>query len=489
MQILSTSFGLLALIALISSSCTTTAQTIDVELVPAFPNLTFPQPTDIQNAGDGSNRLFVCEKTGFLHVFPNNPDVSETTLFLDLSTRVTTQSEMGLLGLAFHPNYEENGFFYVYYNVQRGNKLYTIISRFSVDSEDPNKADINSELVLMEIEQPFGNHDGGQIAFGPDDGYLYIALGDGGSGGDPLNSGQDLRSPLGKILRIDVDNTDGDKNYSIPATNPFATNSEYVQEIYAWGLRNPWRFSFDPPTGRLWAGDVGQDKWEEIDIIEKGGNYGWRVTEGWHCYNPNNNCDSIGLIGPVWEYSHSVGQSITGGYVYRGSNVPALEGMYIYGDFSSSRIWALDYQSPEDVSNILLTTAPLGVSTFGIDESNELYVTGFGSNQTNRKIYKFVDPSGNVEGGELNAEATLHPAIPNPARSRVTIPYDLDGSMQVSITIFNSIGEEIAQLINQKKEVGEHQVEFDTTEIPGGIYYVQLTTEKGQVTRKLTVEH
>ncbi|MEZ4783162.1 MAG: PQQ-dependent sugar dehydrogenase [Candidatus Kapaibacterium sp.] len=451
MHKLSTSFGLLVLIALVSLSCTSTAQTIDVELVPAFPNLTIPLPTDIQNAGDGSNRLFVCEKTGLLHVFPNDPNVSETTLFLDLRGQIATQSEMGLLGLAFHPNYKENGFFYLNYNVQRGNKFYTIISRFSVDSEDPNKADINSEVIMMEIEQPFQNHDGGQIAFGPEDGYLYIALGDGGSGGDPLNSGQDLRSPLGKILRIDVDNPDDEngKNYSIPETNPFATNSEYVQEIYAWGLRNPWRFSFDQPTGRLWAADVGQDKWEEVNIIEKGGNYGWRVTEGWHCYDPNNNCDSIGLIGPVWEYSHSVGQSITGGYVYRGSNVPALTGMYIYGDYGSRRIWALDYKSEADVTNSSIVNTPFAIYTFGVDENNELYVGGL-----NSKIHKFVDPSGNVEGKELNTGATLHPAVPNPASSRVIIPYDLDGSMQVSITIFNSIGEEISQLVNQKEERG-----------------------------------
>ena len=211
---------------------------------------------------------------------------------------------------------------------------------------------------------------------------------------------------LGKILCIDVDNPDDGMNYGIPETNPFAGNSHYAQEIYAWGLRNPWRFSFDPPTGRLWAADVGQNQYEEIDIIEKGGNYGWRVTEGWHCFNPSNNCDSIGLIGPVWEYGRSQGVSITGGYVYRGSKTPAIEGMYIYGDFGSGRVWGLDYKSDDDVTNILIEDTDLAIATFGIDESNELFIGAF-----NGKLYKLIDPSGSVDDRD-DIGATLLPAIP-----------------------------------------------------------------------------
>ncbi len=484
MHILSASFGLLTVIALLSSSCTSTAQSINVEVVEAFPNLEFAQPTDIRNAGDGSNRLFVCDKSGLLYVFENDPEVSERSTFLDLRDRVVTTSEMGLLGLAFHPNYEENGYFYVNYNIRRGGTLYTVISRFTVDDEDANRADVESELVLMEFVQPFANHDGGQLAFGPDDGYLYIAVGDGGSGGDPLNSGQDLRSILGSILRIDVDNPDDGKNYGIPETNPFAGNSHYAQEIYAWGLRNPWRFSFDPPTGRLWAADVGQNMWEEIDIIEKGGNYGWRVTEGWHCFEPSSNCDSIGLIGPVWEYSHNVGVSITGGYVYRGSGVPDLEGMYIYGDFGSGHIWALDYQTDDDVTNIELANTNLAIATFGVDESNELYIGVFG-----KTIYKLVDPAGNVEEDDENVGGTLHPAEPNPARSRVTVPYDLAAATEVTISLFNALGEEVMRLVEGKKEAGNHRVEFDIADIPGGVYFVQMTTAGGRVSRKVSVTH
>ena len=482
MHILSTSFGLLTIITLIISSCASNAQTISLEVVEAFPNLSFGQPTDIQNAGDGSNRLFVCDKRGRIHVFDNDPEATESSVFLDIRDRVVTTSEMGLLGLAFHPNYEENGYFYMNYNVRRGNSLFTIISRMSVDDEDPDRANPSSELILMEFIQPFVNHDGGQIAFGPDDGYLYIATGDGGSGGDPLNAGQDLRSLLGKILRIDVDDPDDGMNYGIPETNPFAGNSHYAQEIWAWGLRNPWRFSFDPPTGRLWAADVGQDLYEEVSIIEKGGNYGWRITEGWHCFNPSNNCDSIGLIGPVWEYGRSEGASITGGFVYRGSNTPELEGMYVYSDFVSGRVWALDYKSGDDVTNILIENTDLAISTLGIDEDNELYLGEFNDG----RLYKLADPPGSVDDHE-KAEATLHSAIPNPATDRITIPYEMNARTDVSLLLFNIMGEEIAQLVEGVKEKGKHHVEFDTTEVPAGVYYARLTTNHGQVSRKVTV--
>ena len=388
---------------------------------------------------------------------------------------------MGLLGLAFHPNYEENGYFYLNYNIRRGNTLFTIIARMSVDSEDPNLADPSSEITVMEFVQPFANHDGGQIAFGPDDGHLYIATGDGGLGDDPLNAGQDLRSVLGKILRIDVDNPDEGINYGIPETNPFANNSHYRGEIWAWGLRNPWRFSFDPPTGRLWTADVGQNRFEEIDIIEKGGNYGWRVTEGWHCANPSNNCDSIGLIGPVWEYGRSAGNSVTGGFVYRGSNTPEIEGLYIYADFGSGRIWGLDYKSDDDVTNILIEDTDLPIATFGIDENNELFIGAL-----NGKLYKLEDPSGSVDDPE-EAGAMLHPAVPNPATDRVTIPYEIMARTKVSLALYNAIGEKITQLVEGVEEKGKHDIEFDTTGIPAGVYYARLSTGQGQISRKVTV--
>src|SRR5699024_3373620 len=233
----------------------------------------------------------------------------------------------------------------------------TVISEFQVSSSNPNQAQKNSETELLAFQQPYGNHNGGQISFGPD-GYLYIATGDGGSGGDPHGNGQSRKTLLGKILRIDVNGTEDGKNYAIPPDNPFFDNEQsFREEIYAYGLRNPWRFSFDPDTGQLWAGDVGQNQYEEIDIIEKGGNYGWNIMEGNYCYGANN-CDQSGLIPPVWEYEHSNGnRSITGGFVYRGPTLDGLTGWYIYADYVSGRIWALDASNPANTTNKLLLQA------------------------------------------------------------------------------------------------------------------------------------
>src|SRR3989339_1275940 len=296
----------------------------------AFPNLTFSSPLDLQNAGDGTDRIFVVEQAGKIYVFENNPGATIKNKFLDITDSVSSGGEMGLLGLAFHPNYESNGYFYVNYTKSQP-YLRTLIVRFKLSSTNPDSADRSSSKILMEITQPYSNHNGGQLAFGPD-GYLYIGLGDGGSGGDPHNNAQNKSSWLGKILRIDVDQTQGSINYAIPLNNPFKNNTQgFKEEIYAYGLRNPWRFSFDSPTGRLWCADVGQNAWEEIDLIVKGGNYGWCCYEGNHTYNTTG-CNSNNYINPIWEYGHNSdgGLSITGGFVYRGRNASELSGKYIY---------------------------------------------------------------------------------------------------------------------------------------------------------------
>lgn len=300
------------------------------ELEIAFPNLTFARPVDLQHAGDGSDRLFIVEQAGVIRVFANTSSVATADTFLNIQNRVNDSgNEEGLLGLAFHPNFATNGYFYVNYTAS--NPRRTVVARYRV-SANPNRADANSEFVLLTVNQPYENHNGGQLAFGPD-GYLYIGMGDGGSGGDPQNNGQDRRGLLGDMLRIDVDNPAGGLNYGIPPDNPFVGNtSGYREEIYAYGFRNPWRFSFDFVTGWLWVGDVGQGSREEIDIVEKGLNYGWRIMEGKICYSPSSGCDQTGLALPIWDYGRSSGASITGGYVYRGSRVAPLAGAYVYGD-------------------------------------------------------------------------------------------------------------------------------------------------------------
>jgi len=312
------------------------------------------------------------------------PPPDSVVVYLDISARVASNpgiGELGLLGLAFHPKYETNGQFFVYYTAGASGSRVSRVSRFRVSALDPNAADPGSENILLEIDQPYDNHNAGQIAFGAD-AYLYVATGDGGSGGDPQGNAQNRASLLGKILRIDVDSG---SPYAIPPDNPFVGNSDgYREEIYAWGLRNPWRFSFDPPTGRLWAGDVGQLTWEEIDVIESGQNYGWDCREGAHDYTgppggPAPDCaTATGLVDPVWEYGRASGNSVTGGYVYRGDSLSSLVGKYVYADYGSGRIWALTYDGVNPATNEDIVDAPFLISTFGVDKDNELYVMRYG---------------------------------------------------------------------------------------------------------------
>ena len=355
------------------------------ELEVAFPQMQFNQPVGIYHAEDNTNRLFVVEQAGVIRVFENAKNASVAKIFLDISNRVLFGGEQGLLGLTFHSNYAENGYFYVDYVAD--NPRRTIIARYSVMASDPDQADKNSELVLFEVAQPFANHKGGQLAFGPE-GYLYIALGDGGSGGDPYGNAQNLSSLLGKILRVDVNSPSGGKNYGIPRDNPFAGNLKgYREEIYAYGLRNPWRFSFDPVTSWFWVADVGQSQREEVDIVEKGRNYGWNIMEGTLCYSPAEGCNQTGLELPLREYGRDEGIAIIGGFVYRGSTVTGLIGAYVYGDYGSGKIWALRYNGTGAPANTLLVDSDLTITSFGLDENNELYLSAFDG-----KIYKFKTP-------------------------------------------------------------------------------------------------
>lgn len=341
----------------------------DLDLRRVFAGSTFTRPVYLTHAGDGSGRVFVLEQPGVVRVLGEGLD----RVFLDLSAVVNDgPNEAGLLGLAFHPRYPENGRFFVYYTY--GN----LISRFSEFrvSADPDRADPSSERVFLEVRQPAGNHNGGQLAFGPD-GYLYIGLGDGGGADDQYRNGQDRQTVLGDILRLDVDRTQGDLGYAIPPDNPFVGNAQnWREEIWAWGLRNPWRFSFDRLTGELWAGDVGQNRWEEVDLIERGGNYGWNIMEGGHCFSPAANCDTTGLALPLAEYSHREGRSISGGYVYRGPRLIALQGVYLYGDFVSRQIWGLRRVPGEEAQPRLVAQSPSPISSFGEDEEGEVYLIG-----------------------------------------------------------------------------------------------------------------
>ena len=331
------------------------------------------RPIMLTHAGDGSGRLFAGTQNGTIHAFVADPDARQTKLFLDISQRVRQwkkENEEGMLGLCFHPRYKDNGRFFVYYTLESEPHT-SIVSEFRGKRD---QADPASERIIMRIPQPFANHNGGPLAFGPD-GYLYIALGDGGGRNDPKQLAQDLSSWMGSILRIDVDRRDRDRSYAVPKDNPFVDRKGARPEIYAYGLRNVWRMAFDRPTGMLWAGDVGQDLWEEVNIIRKGGNYGWSIREASHNFGGNSRKPADPTIDSIWEYDHQIGKSITGGLVYRGKRLPELVGWYLYADFVSGKIWALKYNEKTGrvEKNMRIPSNKLPVLAFGEDEQGELY--------------------------------------------------------------------------------------------------------------------
>ena len=339
----------------------------------------FDTPAYLTHARDGSDRLFVVEQPGVIRVLEN--DQVRSTPFLDIRDRVAFGGERGLLSVAFHPDFATNGRLFVNYT-RRGDGA-TVVSEIRAH-EDGMSVDPATERVLLTIDQPFSNHNGGQLQFGPD-GHLYIGMGDGGAGGDPRNNGQDLSTLLGALLRIEVDPQNG-RPYGIPSDNPFVDQPDARDEIFAYGLRNPWRFSFDRCTGDLFLADVGQSEWEEANLVEAGGNYGWNVMEGNHCYNAAT-CDQTGLERPIAEYSHSQGCSITGGYVYRGTQIPELIGHYLFGDFCSGRVWsAFQNESGEWTMNQLMDT-DLRISSFGEGPDGELFVIDIGGS-----VYQVTRP-------------------------------------------------------------------------------------------------
>jgi glucose/arabinose dehydrogenase len=330
-------------------------------------------PVEVANAGDGSGRLFVVEQAGKIRVVRDGALVTHP--FLDIASRINSGGERGLLGLAFHPDYPTDPRFFVDYTDLDGN---TVVSSFRVRADDPDVADPDSESILVHQKQPFANHNGGGLGFGPD-GDLYIAFGDGGSGGDPQGNGQRLDTLLAKILRIDVDSGSADgAPYGIPADNPFVSTAGARPEIWLYGLRNPWRFRFDRATGDLWIGDVGQNAWEEVDVARKGVSgldFGWNRTEGFHCYSPPKGCDERGLTPPVTEYGHDQGCAVIGGVVVRHPPDGSLDGGYLFGDACSDRLWVIDPTSNAPQTPILAARLGRTLSSIGEAEDGTVYAT------------------------------------------------------------------------------------------------------------------
>lgn len=386
-----------------------------------FSNLTFNQPVAMLQAPGDSSRWFVVEQAGRVQVFANNPGQQTFQTFIDISTQVTDGGERGLLGMAFHPGFASNRQVFLSYTTSVNNQLVSRLSRFT-SNDGGLTLDPASEQILLSVDQPFNNHNGGYIAFGPMDGFLYLGLGDGGSGGDPQGHGQNTSTLLGSMLRIDVDQG---TPYSIPPGNPFVGNPSGRDEIYAWGLRNPWRWSFDTATGNLWLADVGQNQWEEVDLIINNGNYGWNIREGMHCYNdPQEQCDTTGLIDPVAEYNHANGgSSITGGYVYRGSTLTSLQGSYIYGEFTSGNIWYLPNTGSPSPTPVLLENTSLNISSFGQSNDGEVYVVNYGGS-----LHQIVEQSnngGNPVAQLLSETGCVDPTDPSQPATAM-IPYTIN---------------------------------------------------------------
>jgi len=359
-----------------------------ISVNPLFTGLpSFTQPLAMLQAPGDASRWFVVEKPGTVRVFDNDPGVTASEVWLDLTGSISAAGEGGLLGLAFDPDFDSNGFVYASYTAP-GTPLVSVVSRFAVDA-GTGLPDPASEERILELPQPETNHNGGHLAFGGD-GFLYIGLGDGGGAGDPFDNGQDTTTLPGSILRIDVSSLP----YRIPADNPFGMNTDCVggsgasacPEIWVWGLRNPWRFSFDAQTGLAWIGDVGQNQREEVNRASGGENFGWNEREGTLCFEPPSGCDLMN-VEPVAEIVHPTGQSVTGGYVYRGSAFPSLEGQYLFGDFVSGRIWRVPADASQGATPVELADTALSISSFGEDADGELYVVDFAG-----RLYQITVP-------------------------------------------------------------------------------------------------
>ena len=457
----------LALLLSLAFAAAPSAQTLIYEN--AFPGVSFTTPVELGVAPGQPDRAYVVEQGSFSggsRIRTVELGSTAVTTFIDLSARVAAGGEQGLLGLAFHPDYEANGLFYVNYTAN--GPLRTVVSEFQRSAANPLQGDPGSERVLMEVDQPFGNHNAGKIAFGPD-GLLYVTMGDGGSGGDPENNGQDETTLLGSLLRIDVDDTTSGA-YGIPADNPFADGGG-APEIYAYGLRNPWKFSFDAETGDLWLADVGQGEWEEINIVENGGNYGWRLVEGPECFV--NGCDPAAFDAPVFWYPHNNspqgGFSITGGIVYRGSLVPSLVGKYLYGDFVNARLWSLT-ESGGGYTSDLLTSTINNIASINEGPDGEAYVISYGG--TISRINQ--DPLGADDAPGASGLA-LRLAGANPftesAALRVTVPAGTEASLRVT----DVLGREVAHLARTVVGSGAAaRVTLDGAGLAAGVYLVHL---------------
>lgn len=452
-------------------------------------------------APPADTRLFIVEQRGVIKIQKNGAVLP--TPFLDIDALIPDPSandERGLLGLAFDPGYPTNGRFYVYY-YSLANQ--TVVARYLV-SGDPDVANPLSASILFSVNQPAANHNGGTIAFGPADGYLYLGLGDGGGSGDANNRAQNPLDMLGKIIRLDVSGPGG---YTVPPSNPFVGNPAYLPEIWALGVRNPYRYSFDRQNADLWIADVGQNNWEEIDVQPAAGaggeNYGWRLMEGNHCYNPPTGCESIaGLTDPIYEYSHSAGCSVTGGYVYRGAAIPSLAGTYFFADYCAGTIWSLRYDglAITEFTDRTAELAPGGglsiqsISGFGEDGSGEIYIVDRGTTTTG-EVYRILPDLASTDGVNPGSHADgirFVELAPNPLTTNTRFAVETSHGGHLEVEIHDAAGRLVRRVVSANRAAGVQELAWDGRDSTGhdvaaGVFYVRADLDGRVVTRPVTV--
>lgn len=458
----------------------------EIVFEPIFEGADFASPIEVAFAPGEDDRFYIVEQGGRIQTW--EPGEEEPRVFLDITDRVTPGGERGLLGLAFSPDYETSGAFYVNYTTTTDDTLRTHVSRFFRSSVDPPEADSLSEDTLLVVTQPFGNHNAGKVAFGPD-GYLYIATGDGGSAGDPDENGQNLETLLGALLRIDVTSEpEPGETYVIPPDNPFYENPNYPDarpEIYAYGLRNPWRFSFDSETDALWLGDVGQNEWEEIDIIESGGNYGWNEMEGPDCYQSGCNPDLYEL--PVFWYDRGFGDdqgfTVIGGVVYRGEEIPELMGSYLFADYVNPRFWMLDEDGEGGYESVLLSSELGNIVAINERPSDqEVFVSSLAGG-----VYRLAPAQS--DSGEQSPSSFLFKVVgPNPVRATTRVRVRLEEAGDIRLRLVGATGREVSTLFTGMMSSQEvRDFGLDVHDLSAGVYFIVLDHASGRRTRRVTV--
>jgi len=462
-------------VALITSLSPAAPRSQEYRLTRAYPNLSFTFPTDIQPANDGSGRIFVVEKRGVISVFYPDFNANQKSTFLDISAKVRSSGEAGLIGLAFHPNYKSNGFFYVFYVSIFPYR--SIVARYSVTAGNPNSANPASELIMIDSPQSTVYHNGGQLAFGPD-GHLYIGMGDAYT----AETAQDLGDLAGSILRIDVDvppppGGSAAPRYEIPHDNPFTDNENgFREEIYAWGFRNPWRFCIDKKTGEMWVSDVGEDTWEEINLVERGKNYGWPLMEGPECFqDPGCNAQTDGLELPFYAYTHAEGVAVIGGYRYWGHRLPELAGYYLFADYTGGKIWGLRFDGAAGPERFDIVEDTPTVLTFGLTPYNEIVVGA--ADGYLYKLDRIVTGADEVP----STPSRLVGNFPNPFNPSTTLRYHLAERASVVMEIHGVDGALLERFELGARPAGDHELRWDgrtrNGRVASGVYFARLLVD------------